>query len=97
MFLFLFLPKLFCKNFSGVRNCPRKELKFEQKLAKEINWVFVKGGELAPKKWKLFCKKLNQKCGTEEIGPENEIILSKIGLGNELRKLTGSAQQKKII
>ena len=53
-----------------------------------MNWVCVKRGELAQNKSIIVV--------AEEIARGSEVILRKIGWGNELRKLAGSAPWKLI-
>ena len=48
------------------------------------------------KRWKHLSQNKTKIVEAEEIGRGNKIILRKIGQGNELRKLIGSATQKLI-
>ena len=84
-YTYLKQTKLFFKIFSGRGNWLGKWLKFEQKLVYEMNRVCVKWGELSIRKGdENYDKKRQEIVLAEEIGWENQIILSKIGQGKEI-------------
>ena len=65
-----------------LRKLAMEWLKFEQKCAKEMNWVCVIRGELVQKRCENLLQTKTKFGMAEEIGLGNEINVGKIGWGN---------------